>query len=110
MVETTSPLVCPKCAGELRSYERNGVTIDQCSDCRGIFLDRGELERLIDAESASLKSQDPAGSGPPAGLPKPGYDQPPYRSGHHGGGKHGGEYDERQGGRRKRGFLGELFD
>lgn len=36
----------------MRSYERNGVTVDQCGDCRGIFLDRGELERLIDAESA----------------------------------------------------------
>jgi Zn-finger nucleic acid-binding protein len=36
----------------MRSYERNGVTVDQCSECRGIFLDRGELERLVDAESA----------------------------------------------------------
>ena len=34
----------------MRSYERNGVTIDQCSECRGIFLDRGELERLVDAD------------------------------------------------------------
>lgn len=36
----------------MRSYERNGVTVDQCSGCRGIFLDRGELEHLIDAEGA----------------------------------------------------------
>jgi hypothetical protein len=36
----------------MRTYERNGVHVDQCSDCRGIFLDRGELERLIDAENA----------------------------------------------------------
>jgi uncharacterized protein len=34
----------------MRSYERNGVVVDQCTDCRGIFLDRGELERLVDAE------------------------------------------------------------
>lgn len=34
----------------MRSYERNGVTVDQCTGCRGIFLDRGELERLVDAE------------------------------------------------------------
>jgi uncharacterized protein len=39
-------MTCPKCHGEMRSYERNGVTVDQCSDCRGLFLDRGELERL----------------------------------------------------------------
>ena len=36
----------------MRTYERNGVHVDQCSECRGIFLDRGELERLIDAENS----------------------------------------------------------
>jgi Zn-finger nucleic acid-binding protein len=45
-------LTCPKCHGTMRSYERNGVHVDQCSECRGIFLDRGELDRLIDAENA----------------------------------------------------------
>jgi uncharacterized protein len=35
----------------MRQYERGGVTIDQCGECRGIFLDRGELEHLIDAET-----------------------------------------------------------
>ncbi len=45
-------LTCPKCHGTMRTYERNGVHIDQCSDCRGIFLDRGELDRLVDAENA----------------------------------------------------------
>ncbi len=43
-------LTCPKCQGQMRSYERSGVTVDQCSECRGIFLDRGELERLMRAE------------------------------------------------------------
>jgi uncharacterized protein len=33
----------------MRSYERGDVTVDQCIDCRGVFPDRGELERLIDA-------------------------------------------------------------
>ena len=45
-------LICPKCQSPMRSYERNGVTVDQCTGCRGVFLDRGELERLVDAESA----------------------------------------------------------
>jgi uncharacterized protein len=45
-------LTCPKCHGTMRTYERNGVHVDQCADCRGIFLDRGELDRLIDAENA----------------------------------------------------------
>lgn len=41
-------LNCPKCRGAMSSYERAGVVIDQCQECRGIFLDRGELERLLD--------------------------------------------------------------
>ena len=45
-------LICPKCQGTMRTYERNGVHVDQCTECRGIFLDRGELERLVDAENA----------------------------------------------------------
>jgi Zn-finger nucleic acid-binding protein len=49
-------LICPKCQGLMRSYERSGVTVDQCADCRGIFLDRGELERLVDAEQGWQRS------------------------------------------------------
>ena len=45
-------LICPKCQSPMRTYERNGVTIDQCTGCRGLFLDRGELERLVDAEGS----------------------------------------------------------
>lgn len=48
----------------MRQYERNGVTVDQCADCRGLFLDRGELERLIDAESSWSAGQSAAA--PPA--------------------------------------------
>jgi uncharacterized protein len=48
---------CPKCENEMRGYERNGVTVDQCTGCRGIFLDRGELERLIDAEGSHYERE-----------------------------------------------------
>ncbi|MBI3748820.1 MAG: zf-TFIIB domain-containing protein [Chloroflexi bacterium] len=41
---------CPKCHGVMRTYERGGMTLELCEDCRGIFLDKGELERLIEAE------------------------------------------------------------
>jgi Zn-finger nucleic acid-binding protein len=44
-------LTCPKCGSPWRSFERSGITVDQCTGCRGVFLDRGELERLIDAET-----------------------------------------------------------
>jgi uncharacterized protein len=54
MNDQTSELNCMKCGGAVRTYKRNGITIDQCTACHGIFLDRGELERLISAESAFL--------------------------------------------------------
>jgi Zn-finger nucleic acid-binding protein len=49
-------LICPKCQALMRTYERSGVHVDQCTDCRGIFLDRGELERLVDAEQGWQRS------------------------------------------------------
>lgn len=78
-------LTCPKCQGQMRQYERNGVTVDQCGDCRGLFLDRGELERLVDAESRwAEQTYAPPGrpEPPPPGTPSPppGYD--PRYSGH----------------------------
>ncbi|MGD9734144.1 MAG: zf-TFIIB domain-containing protein [Solirubrobacterales bacterium] len=86
----TAQLTCLKCGGEMRTDERNGITIDQCTVCHGIFLDCGELERLISAESAYLGDERRAAEDPRSG-------------GHHGGGgKHGRK--------RNRGFLGELFD
>jgi Zn-finger nucleic acid-binding protein len=45
-------MTCPKCLGPMRQYERGAVIVDQCQECRGIFLDRGELERLTDAENS----------------------------------------------------------
>lgn len=48
-------LKCPKCQAPMRSYERSGVTIERCSECGGVFLDRGELERLTQAEGDYLR-------------------------------------------------------
>ena len=51
-------LQCPKCRGQMRTYERNGVVVDQCEDCRGIFLDRGELEQLLGADAPGGRGDD----------------------------------------------------
>jgi uncharacterized protein len=45
-------LLCPKCHNVMHQYERNGVVVDQCTECKGLFLDRGELEKLVAAESS----------------------------------------------------------
>jgi Zn-finger nucleic acid-binding protein len=54
-------LTCPKCQAPMRTHTRNGVTIEQCTKCHGIFLDRGELEQLIGAESSFLGRYDGPG-------------------------------------------------
>jgi Zn-finger nucleic acid-binding protein len=41
---------CPSCGGELVDIERSGVRIDACRNCRGVWLDRGELERILERE------------------------------------------------------------
>ncbi|MFV2102220.1 zf-TFIIB domain-containing protein [Micromonospora sp. LOL_024] len=79
-------LTCPKCHGDMRQYERSGVVIDQCGECRGIFLDRGELEKLFEAEANWSAQQAPAapqpaarpGGYPPPPPPAPAQHQPGY--------------------------------
>ena len=41
---------CPACGGELVELERSGVRIDACRQCRGVWLDRGELDRILERE------------------------------------------------------------
>ncbi|MGW1721004.1 TFIIB-type zinc ribbon-containing protein [Streptomyces sp. NPDC002156] len=95
---------CPKCHAPMHTYNRNGVQIEQCSGCRGIFLDYGELEALTRVES---QWAGPAGPTPPApqaypAAPAPAWGAP--HGGHHGGG-HGGHY----GGKRHKSFGHMLF-
>ena len=41
---------CPSCGGELVQIERSGVRIDACRNCRGVWLDRGELDQILERE------------------------------------------------------------
>jgi Zn-finger nucleic acid-binding protein len=41
-----SVLICPVCQGKMREVTRQGILIDTCTQCRGVWLDRGELEKL----------------------------------------------------------------
>jgi Zn-finger nucleic acid-binding protein len=41
-----SVLTCPVCQGQMREMNKDGVLIDVCTQCRGVWLDRGELEKL----------------------------------------------------------------
>ncbi len=65
--KTQTGLACPKCGGRMRTYERTGIVVEQCEECRGIFLDNGELERLIDAEGGGWSGR----IGPPTEVVAP---------------------------------------
>jgi hypothetical protein len=98
----------------MRSYERSGITVDQCTSCRGVFLDRGELEKLVDAEGSYYeKSREPQRERERDHDRE--REQDRYREhdrdrsplsgfGGFGGGGHG------RGKRKKESFLSELFD
>jgi Zn-finger nucleic acid-binding protein len=91
-------LVCPKCQGVMRTYERNGVHVDQCTECRGIFLDRGELERLVDAENSWHGAAAGAPPGRPAQQPTQHGAPQQYGAPQHGGPQHGAQYPAAAGG------------
>jgi Zn-finger nucleic acid-binding protein len=44
-------MTCPSCGGELTELDRSGVRIDACRSCRGVWLDRGELDKIIEREA-----------------------------------------------------------
>jgi Zn-finger nucleic acid-binding protein len=49
---------CPSCGGELVEIERSGVRIDACRQCRGVWLDRGELDRILERERSVVGAAD----------------------------------------------------
>lgn len=99
------PMACPVDGTTLTMSERQGIEIDYCPSCRGVWLDRGELDKIIERSAAPVAVAAPAPvqapqAPPPQSAPwgQQGYQQPGY--GH----------DPRYHGKRKKSFLEDLFD
>jgi Zn-finger nucleic acid-binding protein len=104
-----SALICPKCQADMRQYERNGVHVDQCTGCRGVFLDRGELEHLVDAELRWASQSAPVAAPPPA--PAPAQAPPPVQYAPQGYPQQGyGQQGYGKPPKKRKSFLEELFD
>ncbi len=94
-------LLCPTCRVNLTMSERQGIEIDYCPQCRGVWLDRGELDKIIErSEGANAPAPAPRQQAAPP--------QPQYRD-------HGERgYDDRYYGKphkkKYKSFLSELFD
>jgi Zn-finger nucleic acid-binding protein len=82
---------CPSCNETLLISEKKGIEIDYCPKCRGIWLDRGELEKLLERSAEHYSKRENYDSD----YKKYGYDE--YRS------DHGHKY-------KKKSFWSELFD
>ena len=101
MSDAATAMQCPVCRVALVMSERQGIEIDYCPQCRGVWLDRGELDKIIERSARDLVPE-PA---PPQRPPQGGYapsrgdrvcqDAYGYRGGHH---------------KRRKSFLEELFD
>ncbi|MDZ7894762.1 zf-TFIIB domain-containing protein [Altererythrobacter sp. H2] len=92
MSSNHGPMACPLDGTTLVMSERSGIEIDYCPTCRGVWLDRGELDKIIE------RSIQPT---PAPTQPAPA--QPGYDRGH----QQGHSYPPRK---RKKSFLEELFD
>ena len=83
-------LRCPNCATEMMLSNKNGVEIDHCPRCRGVWLDRGELEKITSMQNR--------------------YDDDHYRKYHY-----GKDYDDEDDyyhrrKHKKKSFFGDMFD
>ncbi|MCW1432447.1 zf-TFIIB domain-containing protein [Novosphingobium sp. JCM 18896] len=93
-------LPCPVCRIDLVMSERQGVEIDHCPRCRGVWLDRGELDKIIERSAAQFEQQR---------SPFSRADSTSRGEASHGGHDDRGHGHSRSGHRRKS-FWSELFD
>lgn len=91
-------MTCPKCSTQLLMTDRQGVEIDYCPSCRGVWLDRGELDKIVERSSSFA----------PEGQSRERFQDPVRRHDDDDDDFKRRDDDYRQ--KRKRGFLGEIFD
>lgn len=99
-------LMCPNCQSGMQSLTRSGVEFDMCPTCRGVWLDRGELEKIV--EGARGDARAPV-SGPAAANDDPLSQRRQERRGDYGERGEYGEYGEHGHFRRRRRGL-DIFD
>jgi Zn-finger nucleic acid-binding protein len=95
---------CPVCPDtDLLMTERSGIEIDYCPQCRGVWLDRGELDKIIER---SLHEAVPISTAPAAHCQAP----QQFGHGHHDKHHYDKHHDSHHGYHGKQSFWKELFD
>ncbi|MBX9747221.1 MAG: zf-TFIIB domain-containing protein [Hyphomonadaceae bacterium] len=116
-------LMCPNCNASMSEVKRDDVAFDMCPTCRGVWLDRGELEKIIAGareertafeQDRSQFYQDPDAYRRSHPQPPPHYQQRPSQPqqgyGYGERGEHGERGEYTQDGRRRRRGGFDLFD
>ncbi len=107
MTNAAVGMPCPVCKVPLVMSDRQGVEIDYCPQCRGVWLDRGELDKIIERSAQEAPAAAPAAAPPPRGAGS--YERERERAPYYGdddGRHHHGGYR----GKRRKSFFEELFD
>ncbi len=86
---------CPHDGSDLLMTERQGVEIDYCPQCRGVWLDRGELDKIIEKSTAGA-------------APQPTAAQPQHHDPRYNAPGHSQHHDPRY--KKKKSMLAEIFD
>jgi len=113
-----APMSCPHCSVPLVMSERQGIEIDYCPTCRGIWLDRGELDKILERAAADTAPQAPQAPMPPQAPMAPQAPMPPQAPPYQQQGHYDPRYDQRghQGHgyrphhKRRKSWLEEIFD
>lgn len=87
-------MLCPKCNIPLTMSERQGIEIDYCPTCRGVWLDRGELDKIIER----------------SGIASGQANYSPYNQAHDHRGHHDYDHKHDYYKHKKKSWLNELFD
>lgn len=88
---------CPVCPdATLLMMERQGVELDYCPNCRGVWLDRGELDKLVELGGKNTMAESASGSSAPP--------QPSRRD------FEDSDFGKRHGGHRRKSWLSDIFD
>jgi Zn-finger nucleic acid-binding protein len=88
---------CPVCVVPLSMSDRQGIEIDFCPQCRGVWLDRGELDKIIERSAGPAPSAPPPQAAPQTPYPAQGYG-------------HQGHYGSKPYYKKKKHWLHEIFD
>ena len=108
MVDRSGPMACPVDGTALVMSDRQNIEIDYCPTCRGVWLDRGELDKIIERSSADVAPPPPQAPQAPAAPQAP---YPPHQPQGYGDPYRGRDpYYGHKPHKRRKSWLEEIFD